>query len=334
MAGFKDVIGQEKIVSHFENAIRSEKISHAYLLNGEKGMGKKMLANAFALTVLCERGGVEPCMTCHACKQTISGNNPDIKWIQHEKENVISVSEIRSQVVNDIGVRPYEYRKKIYVIDEAEKMNEAAQNALLKSMEEPPDYAVLLLLVSNKDMLLDTILSRCVQMDLQPVDGKKMEEYLCIRERIVDYRARDAVLFANGNIGKAKEMCQSDDFFMLKDEIIRLLKGIGTSRSSELAERVKEFYKENKNQLEKCFNLLELWYRDVLIYKATEQRSRLIFQKEESIVRQQAELVGYEGLNHIFEAISKIRNQLNSNVNKEISFEMLFLKIKDYYGGQ
>ena len=79
MAGFDEILGQEKVVEHFKNAIKLDKISHAYIINGEKGMGKKMMAKAFAMTVQCERGGDEPCMECHSCKQFLSGNNPDIK---------------------------------------------------------------------------------------------------------------------------------------------------------------------------------------------------------------------------------------------------------------
>ena len=151
MAGFSEILGQERVVGHFRNAIKLNKISHAYILNGERGMGKKMMAGAFAMTVQCQEGKDEPCMRCHSCKQFMSGNNPDIRWVTHEKPSSISVEDIRTQVNNDIIIRPYEYKRKIYIIDEAEKMTTASQNALLKTIEEPPGYAVILLLTSNKD---------------------------------------------------------------------------------------------------------------------------------------------------------------------------------------
>ena len=116
MAGFREIIGQEKIVEHFRNAIRYDKISHAYILNGEQGMGKKMIAEAFAMTVQCENGAYEPCMSCHSCKQAMSGNNPDIRWVKHEKPATISVEDIRMQVNNDIVIKPYEYKRKIYIV--------------------------------------------------------------------------------------------------------------------------------------------------------------------------------------------------------------------------
>ena len=142
MAGFADIIGHEQIISHLKNAIAADKISHAYILNGPDKAGKKMLAEAFAMTLQCEAHGDEPCMECHSCKQAVSHNQPDIIYVTHEKPNTLSVEDIRTQLVNDIEVKPYSSKYKVYIIDEAEKMNPQAQNAMLKTIEEPPAYAV------------------------------------------------------------------------------------------------------------------------------------------------------------------------------------------------
>ena len=158
MAGFKDIIGHEQIIEHLQNAISMDKVTHAYILNGPDRSGKMMLAEAFAMALQCEKGGSEPCLACHSCKQAESHNQPDIIYVKHEKPNTISVDDIRTQVNNDIVVKPYSSRYKIYIIDEAEKMNQQAQNALLKTIEEPPAYAVLLLLTTNADLFLPTIL--------------------------------------------------------------------------------------------------------------------------------------------------------------------------------
>ena len=132
MAGFQEILGHEQIIEHFKNAITMDKVSHAYILNGPDLSGKRMLAEAFAMTLQCEKKGTEPCMECHSCKQTIGRNQPDIIYLQHEKPNTISVDDIRTQINNDIVVKPYSSPYKIYIIDEAEKMNVQAQNALLK----------------------------------------------------------------------------------------------------------------------------------------------------------------------------------------------------------
>lgn len=158
MAGFADIIGHEQIIQHPQNAIKLDKISHAYILNGPDKSGKKMIAEAFAMTLQCEKQSEEPCMECHSCKQAMNHNQPDIIYVTHEKPNTLAVSDIREQLVNDVNVRPYSSKYKVYIVDEAEKMNPQAQNALLKTIEEPPAYAVILLLTSNADAFLPTIL--------------------------------------------------------------------------------------------------------------------------------------------------------------------------------
>ena len=138
MAGFSDILGNEQIIEHLQNAIRMGKVSHAYILNAPESSGKRLIAEAFAATLQCEEKGTEPCGMCHSCKQAVSHNHPDIIYVRHEKPNTISVDDIRVQINQDIAVKPYSSPYKIYIVDEAEKMNVQAQNALLKTIEEPP----------------------------------------------------------------------------------------------------------------------------------------------------------------------------------------------------
>ena len=166
---FKDIIGNDMIKDHFKKAIENNKISHAYILTGEAGTGRKSIANAFSMALLCEKGGKEPCMVCHSCKQVLSGNHPDLIYVKHEKPNSIGVDDIREQINDTIMIRPYSSYYKIYIVDEAEKMTVQAQNALLKTIEEPPSYAVIILITTNQEAFLPTILSRCVQLKLKPL---------------------------------------------------------------------------------------------------------------------------------------------------------------------
>ena len=179
MPNFKDIYGQEQIVDHLENAIASGKISHAYIINGERSSGKEFIANVFAMALQCESTGQEkPCNECHSCKQALSGNHPDIIRVTHEKPATIGVEDIRTGVNDDIIIKPYSSDWKIYIISEAEKMTVQAQNALLKTLEEPPAYAVIILLTSNIDSMLSTILSRCVVLNMKPVKDEIIKKYL------------------------------------------------------------------------------------------------------------------------------------------------------------
>ena len=178
MATFKDIIGQEQLKEHFQNALSTKKISHAYIINGESKAGKEFIANIFAMALQCEKGGTQPCQECHSCKQALSGNQPDIIHVTHEKPNTISVDDIRSRINNDVGIKPYSSPYKIYIMNEAEKMTVQAQNAILKTLEEPPEYAVIILLTTNVNSLLPTILSRCVVLNMKPVADNQVRKYL------------------------------------------------------------------------------------------------------------------------------------------------------------
>ena len=178
MAKFQDIIGQEQIKEHLQNAIAAGKVSHAYIINGEKSSGKEFIAKVFAMALQCEKKEAEPCQECHSCKQALSDNHPDIIRVTHEKPNTISVDDIRAQVNNDVAIKPYSGSYKIYIINEAEKMTPQAQNAILKTLEEPPEYAVILLLTTNVNLLLPTILSRCVVLNMKPVADELVRKYL------------------------------------------------------------------------------------------------------------------------------------------------------------
>ena len=204
MAKFTDIVGQEQLKEHLQNAIATNKVSHAYIINGERSAGKEFIARVFSMTLQCEKQETEPCGECHSCKQALGNNQPDIIYISHEKPNTIGVEDIRSQVNADIGIKPYSSPRKIYIINEGEKMTPQAQNALLKTLEEPPEYAVILILTMNVDALLPTVLSRCVVLNMKPVPDVLVKKYLMEQLAVPDYKANICVAFARGNIGKAK----------------------------------------------------------------------------------------------------------------------------------
>ena len=170
MAEFRDIIGQEQLKEHLQGAIERNKVSHAYIINGERNSGKEFIAKVFAMALECtDRKDGEPCQVCHSCKQALSGNHPDIIFVSHEKPNVIGVDDIRTQINGDVAIKPYSSPKKIYIMNEGEKMTVQAQNALLKTIEEPPKYVVILLLTENAELLLPTINSRCVMLKLRGI---------------------------------------------------------------------------------------------------------------------------------------------------------------------
>ncbi len=329
MATFKDIIGQEQIKDHLTHAIEQGKISHAYVINGERFSGKEFIANVFAMALQCEHpDGVEPCQQCHSCKQALSGNQPDIIRVTHEKPNTIGVDDIRTQLNTDIAIKPYSSPRKIYIIQEGEKMTAQAQNALLKTLEEPPAYAVILILTTNVDALLPTILSRCVVLNMKPVRDDLVKKYLMEELQIPDYKANVCVAFARGNLGKARQLASSEEFDHIKEEAVSMLKYVQDMEINEMLAAVKKI-QEYKFDVEDYLDILAIWYRDVLLFKATNDANHLIFKEEIQYIKKCADRCAYEGIEDILKALDKAKSRLKANVNFELTMELLLMAIKE-----
>lgn len=324
MLSFNDILGQDGAKAHLLSAVSDGKVSHAYIFSGEDGSGKMMLAERFAATLQCDNPSESgPCNMCINCMQAETHNHPDIVYVTHSKKNIL-VDDIRNQLINDITIKPYSGRYKVYIIDEAEKMNEAAQNALLKTLEEPPEYAVIILLSTNTGAFLQTILSRCVILDLKPVQTYLIRDYLMENYHLPDYVASLCASFACGCIGKAIRYATDENFIKCRDLMLKLVKAERSFLTADSAELIGFLgNKDHKDVIDDFFDLLDLWYRDVLVYKSTHNDKRVIFSEELSSVHTQAEHYSYEKLNKILQAIEETKDRLIANVSLDAAIQLL-----------
>lgn len=328
MAYFKDIVGQEQMKEHMQGAIEQKKISHAYIINGENRSGKEFIAKIFSQAILCEQGGKEPCGQCHSCIQAESRNHPDIIFVSHEKPNVIGVDDIRDGINNTVMIKPYSSPYKIYIVQEAEKMTPQAQNALLKTLEEPPAYAVFILLVNTMESMLPTIVSRCVVLNMKPVRDEEMRRYLMKELQVPDYRAEICIAFARGNVGRAKALASSEDFDKIRTEALSLLKNIYDMEIAEIVDSLKQI-KEYGFDINDYLDIMAVWYRDVLLFKATHDLNHLIFRDEIQHIKKVAQRSDYEGIEEVINALEKAKNRLNFKVNFELTMELLLLTLKE-----
>ena len=328
MESFKDVVGHKDILKYISSAVENNRVSHAYILNGERGSGKKMLANLFAMTLLCETGDNEQCGKCHSCKQAESGNHPDIIRVTHEKPNSISVDDIRTQVNNTVDIKPYQGPYKVYIIPQADMMTPQAQNAILKTIEEPPSYAVFLLLTENAETLLPTINSRCVMLKLRNIKDTLIKKYLMENLEIPDYKADMCTAFAQGNMGRAIMLANSDHFNEIREEAVQLLKHISEMELNEIVAAVKNI-SVYKLEITDYLDIIMIWYRDVLLYKATKEIDKVVFKDQLQSIKEQARKSSYEGIELILESLEKAKARLKANVNFDLVMELLFLTIKE-----
>lgn len=344
---FSEIIGQEEIKAHLQSALQQKKVSHAYILNGEAESGKMMMAEAFVAALLCEEGGAESCGSCKSCHQMQTHNHPDVKYIAAPP-----VKQVREDIVGDMQIKPYSSPYKVYIIEHADEMDASAQNALLKTIEEPPEYGIILLLVSNDQRLLQTIRSRCVTLNIKPLRDEVIKPYLIQKYNIPDYEANVLTSFSQGNLGRAQKLAQSDAFVEARRDVMSLsakVLNMNDAEALDLAKEYSEKYKakrkkqaqismvedreeeEEEISLPEFLDLLVVWYRDVLLYKASQKTSQIIYSDALHQIRTQAGKLDYESIEWIFKSIEKTKRQIYSNVSGEVALDALLLSIKETY---
>ncbi|MDD6102668.1 MAG: AAA family ATPase [Clostridiales bacterium] len=314
---FEKVIGHRKIINHLKNVIDGNRPSHAYVFHGEDGVGKKMVAREFAKGIMCEAGEGRPCGLCRSCKQFESGNNPDFFSVSHEK-SVISVDDVRTQILDRMAIKPYSNKYKVFIVDEAEKMNEQAQNALLKTLEEPPEYGVIILITNNLFMFLDTILSRAVSLAFLPCDTAEVAKLIMTEREVPDYRAKTAAACAGGRPGMALRLIDSEEFEDKRDECIGILKRIGSGRADFAVKKSKEL-SAKKDDIYFFTEMFESYIRDVLYYKSAKNEKKLIFSEEISSIKRQAEELSFERIGSLIDGARLLKDRLDANVYTEAS---------------
>ena len=284
------------------------------------------MARTFAAGLQCQGGPENPCKECVSCRQMESGNQPDVIWVSREKTS-LGVDEIREQLCNTMDIKPFSSPYKIYIVPEAEKMTEAAQNALLKTIEEPPEYGVVILMTSNITALLPTIQSRCLTLEFRPLSTATVEAFLREQCQVPDYLAKASAAFAQGNLGKAVRYAKSEDFIERKDQILSLLRGVEQMDLSEMLAVIKELG-TRRDEVRDYIDLMVLWYRDVLIFKATKNVNQLLFQEEASHISREASHRSYEKLEEILQAFEKAKVRLRANVSFDVTMELMLLTLK------
>ncbi|WP_026653511.1 ATP-binding protein [Butyrivibrio proteoclasticus] len=346
MADFADIIDQIQMKEHMQNALVTDKVSHAYIISGENGSGKKFMANIFAKALQCEhreekKGYIEACNECPSCIKALSGSHPDIITVTHEKPGSIGVDDIRQKLCDDVAIKPYESKYKVYIIPEGEKMTPAAQNALLKTLEEPPSYISIIILTSNINAFLPTIISRCIVLPMKPVKDDSIKKHLMENCHVVDYKAMLCASFARGNVGKALELASNERFENLKNSTIELISKLNSLEIHDIMDRLHEMLEpaseDEKNakkgidmgMLEDFLDILIFLFRDMLIYKATEEEDHLIFTDKVAYIRSVTENCSYKGIDRIIKNMEVAKNRINSNVNIDLALELMLIGIKE-----
>jgi len=320
---FDTILGQDRAVEYLKRACNSGRIHHAYLFLGEEGVGRKYSAKIFAAFLNC-REKDKPCGYCSSCMKVLKGIHPDVKVVLPDGQS-IKIEQIRA-IINEIYMRPYEGKKKVYIIDEASSMTLQAQNAFLKTLEEPAQDSVIILISNTTKGLLPTILSRTVILKFGNIDIRAIEKYLIERLNIEENKSKLIARFSKGSIGKAINLANSE-FLNFREEVIGTIYGILTTDNYE-AIGYYSFFEKNKDRMEDILDLISTWFRDFIIYAETGDDSAIF---NIDCIQGFAELLrrGIKPIRDYLEVIKKAKYSLLHNVNFQTFVFSMLLELEE-----
>ena len=297
---FKDIIGNKKAKEILLKSLRNKTILHSYMFIGNEGIGKKLIAEQFAKMILCEDYDTANSKECGKCKSCIEfegeNNNPDYKYIEPDGRT-LKIEQIR-EMQNKIIEKPIISHKKVYLINDADLMTKEAQNCLLKTLEEPPEYIVIILIVNNESKMLTTIKSRCMKLQFQKISDNEIENYLK-NNFSMENVSRNILKLCDGSIGKCIQVKEKNDEY---NKVENIMKNMNNTLTAMLKQS--EIMYKNKDNI---MDYLE--YMNVMLYN---------FAKEN--------VNNLKYINSI-KLVEETKQRLNANANYDMTIDRLLFNM-------
>ena len=290
---FDKILGNDKIKSQLKQAVDLRKTSHSYLFLGISGIGKKMIAKEFSKMILCESED-KYCNHCKSCIEFNSNNNPDFQLIEPDGAS-LKIDQIR-QMQKKILEAPIISKNKVYIIDNADLMTQEAQNCLLKTLEEPPEFVTIILVGTNENNFLSTIKSRCTIIKFQSLENEQIKEYFSKNYEISNIPEEMLDIYG-GSIGKAEELKDKQELF---SNIIEIIKKIKILELPEILKKADIIYKSQEDKID----ILEAM--NVTLYKMSKQDNRYL---------------------NCIDIVEDTKKRLNANANYNMSIDNMLFKI-------
>ncbi len=304
-----EIIGHKNILDNFKRRVESDEISHAHIIVGEDGIGKSNLANKFARNIL--------------------GKSEDKDYIDiinyRCKKSSFGVDDVR-EIVEEINKKPFEGDKKVIIICDGNKLTVQAQNALLKTIEEPPKGVFIILLCESLELILDTIKSRCQIYKLSPLTKKEIRLYIdnINNDGISEDEINAAIAYSEGIPGKAEAFLRDSSLKELRNTLVDLLFLLTKGNTRELLDFESKLvtYKDKKEDI---LNILASFIRDIIIYKEIDEVTGLINGDKIESIKKIAIEMSYKKLNNIIDKIGEARKSLQSNSNFQLTIRVMLI---------
>lgn len=313
--------GQQKLKDFFYSLKNENRFLSSYIFEGAKGSGKETMAKYFSAHILCENN--PPCLECNACKTLYAGTNPNVITISNDDKAEIGAAKIR-ELVTDVFIRPQSAEKKIFIIKNAHLMNETAQNSLLKVIEEPPEYAVFILLCENRNKILPTILSRCTSVLIPPLSNDEIFEIFGSKNEFL-------AAYSMGNPGKFLSLSEDGEFLTLREEFFNKIPLLIQKKRTAIYPLC-EFFEKNKDEKDTLFEFLTLFFGDVLLEKNFLEGRIINRDKAEILDRFNAETTKKSVVTSL-EIIAKLQRELGKYGAYALCVNDMFIKLWEEING-
>ena len=304
---FNNILGQEFAKKYIINSIRNNKINHAYMFEGIDGIGKNLFAKELG-NILINTNNAE--------------NSPDYITIE-PTGNSIKIAQIR-ELQSDIIIKPHS-NYKIYVINDAQKMTVESQNALLKTLEEPPEYAIIILITNNKESLLPTIKSRCEIIKFLPISIMELKKYL-MDKGIDEKRALLLANFSRGSIEKALELSESTDFTIMRDDIQNYIQHILDKNMIEIL-NIQSDMDKHKDKITVLLDMMINYFRDMMMCMGNIDKDMIINGDRITFIQNMSKKITYSQVSKVIDIIEETKRKMRSNCNFNVSIQVMALNI-------
>lgn len=318
------MLGHQKVLNTLQTAIKSDNISHAYIFEGANGIGKRETALAFSSVLMCEADDA-PCGRCKACQLFQQGSHPDFQEIYLDEDKSISVEDIRN-VLKGIIIRPLYSKYKVFIINDADNMTIQAQNALLKSLEEPPGYVVFILTVQSGSAMTPTIRSRCQRIFFDKLSYEKLMEILKDKYGTIKPEWDFIVSYADGVIGTAIGLVDLPDYLEIRDVVLEQVMQLLQSQDTDVY-ILYELFEKYDDKIDFILRIILMFLRDIVVYKQTGNFNILInSDKKDMIIKNEG--INLSSLMKSIRAIWSAKKSLEVNANFQLTIEVMLMKIQ------
>lgn len=320
---FNRVLGHENVIQYLKKVVKEKKLSHAIMLEGIDGIGKSLVGHELAKAILCTSKSGDACDTCRSCIKMSHDNHPDFMVIEPDGSQIKNHQIEAFQEFSTI--KPYDSDYKVILIKESEKMNISSQNRILKTLEEPPEHVVMILLTENSETFLPTITSRTQIIKMQGLSEEKIITFLSKFDLTIEEKMTLAKL-SLGSIGRADKYVNDESFSTIRNHVLALLNAINSVNRADLLKEL-TFFSDEKDKISEILDYMILWYRDILIYKKAKAKDVIVHLDSLELIKKLTRNLSMKKIIENIEIIEDTKKKLNQHSHYDLTIELMLIKL-------